>query len=85
MSEFNTGTRRGTLQNIRALFEDTALLEKIAGTDVEVDCALALFAMNNPELSATLSQYLDVDELIADVKHIDQDMVLRKARRFKET
>lgn len=83
MSEFNTGTRRGTLQNIRALFEDTATLAQIAGTDVEVDCTLAMFAMNNPELSETLSKYLDIDELTADIKHIDQDMVLRKARRLK--
>ena len=81
MSELNTGTRRGTLQNVRALFDDPTKLAEFVGKDAELDCTLALFASVNPSLMAELGHYLDVTELIEDIKHINKDSLLRKARK----
>lgn len=81
MSKFNTGTRRGTLQNVRALLENPEELQKNVGVDAELDCTLALIAMLDPSAYAILDQYLNVEELIADVRHINSDMRLRKIKR----
>ena len=81
MSELKPGTRRGTLQNVRALFDDPTKLEEVDGKDAELDCTLGLFASVNPSLMVELSHYLDVTELIEDIKHINKDSLLRKARK----
>lgn len=81
MYELLTETRRGTLVKLHKLLESKEDLRSIAGKSTLVDCALYLVAKDDEALLNNLKSVIPTDELLDDVKHVNESFKLKDLRK----
>ena len=81
ITTYSDSTRRGALLDIGNSFSNVNTLRDIAGKNALVDCALVMYAGDDPELQSKLSEVLDSRELCSDIEHVRKSILLREKRK----
>lgn len=77
---FEGKTRRASLIEARAILDSDDLLKKHAGSSVYLDSTLYLLAKDNPKDLERLNKFINIEELLTDIQHVNESNKLRAAK-----
>lgn len=78
LRRFSDKTRRSVLIDVSKILRNDTDLKRYAGKNALLDCSLYLMAKDDETLLNRLNKYINTDELLTDVKHVNDSMKLRK-------